>query len=270
LADDDQILVWCALWEKLAQVKPSSFSIAPKRLGTDNAAALAFLYARANDPQLRPLELSDAEAVALRRGRQMLRAWTGLKTLKACQLWNAPQEGMLNAIPQLYGAMAWSYAELPALRRQIVVSEGGMDKRRSGSNPDVTAAALVLHEELHAAYASAATPGKLGSRNTTSWNMDEAVVRCGEAAVAYALLTGIEPTAGQLGHWVQSTGWNDQILPLLDCFDEETPVQEYLKTLTQANIAAGRRVSDRGAANAIARVLGQPYDADDWTDALSS
>jgi hypothetical protein len=257
LAPHDQLLIWGWLWDQFAEMAPSRFLLAPKRLGERNAAATAFLWARARDPHLTRLELTDDEHAEVSFGRSLLRRWTGLRTLRPCSLWQAGAQSAMAAIPAYYGAVAWSYAQVPVLRRQVVVSEEGLRTRRIGGSPEATVAAVILHEELHAAYAAAARPGQLLSRsNQTAWKFDEALVRAAEAAVLYCLLTDEEPTAGMLHDWASETGFNTAMLPLLEPFADNTPPGEFLRVLTECSIAASRCNDSDAAENIIADRLG--------------
>lgn len=268
IAEQAAVNLWTTLWYRLADERPQSFLVHPDRLSSSvSPAALAYLYARKNSKGLTPFKPTAAESTLLVAARSFLHQATGLARLAGPgQLFSSSAScGPLRSLPGFDGLVGWSFANEPAISEQALVDGEYIARQRLSRKGSAEVAALVLHEEIHSAFAAVVSTKPAALSEPLLYSLNEGVTALLEVAAIETALRGKTPSPDELrnaiaGHFYQRQG--EALLGLLG----EGETSAIMTAAAAAGRAALRSGSAAGTVKALNRLSGRSLSAASWLE----
>lgn len=265
--DDATYRMWWAIWQRLALIAPESFQLAPAAVSSGSSHVLAYLHARRRYADSLPLlEMTAVENTECVRARELLRRWTGVRTLKANDIRVVGQECLpvrhFDTWQNNADITGWALGAEPMCPDQVVFLDSAIDAYRAGEF-DANLIGAVTHEEMHNALNAAA--GAPGSR--LGFLADELTVEVCELAVGCIREGRLCWNA--LAHAANAHRDRMPLLRVLALLRADGTPEELLRPLIRARLKAGRDACDQRAASALNAALGCERSAGRWVRTLA-
>lgn len=261
---------WNFIWLALARARPEAFAFNPRRLDAPEAA-LAYALGQANNGGLRELVLNREERRQLHTTRQMLRrvapvlSRLGQRTRALVITEQCPAlRGRLDLIGP--GCIGTALGSDGSGRRTVLLSEAGVQSCRS-EQPDgepSELALLVLHEELHVAFARAARKRGLGEWEPLPAAAEEAVVSALDLA-AETYWVGKTPDMAMLIERAPHGYYGRAVQGLLCRLDDRHQTLAAIAELGASIVRAGKTA---GVAQLLNAASGLNLSPTEWRQAL--